>query len=223
MLRVGLTGELGSGKSTVGHLLAQHGATVLSSDEMGRAIMQPGQAVYRAIVDRFGPAVVLPDGQLNRPELARLAFDPTNSRVEELNAIVHPAVLTEQERRIAELAQTQPDALVVVESALIFSTKHAGGEEPWRKRFDRIVLVTAPDERKVERYVQRVAAGRELSPEKQASLRADAEARLAAQRIPAFLAADCLVIENTGSYEDLARRTEEVFRELRALADSEEI
>ena len=216
MLRVGLTGELGSGKSTVARLLAKRGAIVLSSDEMARAMMQPGHPTYQAIVDHFGPEVVLPDGQLNRPELARLAFDPTNPRVEELNAIIHPAVLAEQERRLADLARTHPGAIVVIESALIFTTAH-GGDEPWRKRFDRIVLVTAPEEQKVERYIQRIAAGRQLSPEEKSSLRADGEARLAAQRIPAQLAANCLVIENTGGQEDLARRTEELFLELQAL------
>ncbi len=221
MLRVGLTGELGSGKSTVARLLADHGAVVLSSDEMGRALMQPGQAVYQAIVDRFGPEVVLPDGQLNRPALARLAFDPAHPRVEELNALIHPAVLAEQERRLAEITESQPDAIVVIESALIFTTKHAG-EQPWRKRFDCVVLVTAPEETKIERFVQRAAKERTLNSAERSALQADAEARLAAQRIPASLAADCLVIDNTGSPEDLARRTEEVSRDLRTLADAVE-
>ena len=207
MLRVGLTGELGSGKSTVARLLAARGAIVLSSDEMGRAI-----------VERFGPGILLADGQLNRPELARLAFDPLHPRVEELNAIVHPAVLAEQERLLAEIARTQLDAIVVIESALIFTTAHAGNE-PWRKRFDRIVLVTAPDHLKLQRSVKRATAGRVLSPSEQEAVRADAKARLAAQRIPESCARECLVIENTGSEEALARRTEELFRQLRPQAD----
>ncbi len=220
MLRVGLTGELGSGKSTVARLMAGYGAVVLSSDETGRAMMEPGQPVFRAIVDRFGQDVVLADGKLDRPALARLAFDHSHPRIEELNVIIHPAVIAEQERRIAALAKAQPQAIVVIESALLFTTKHAGGEEPWRKRFDRIVLVIAPDEVKVERFLQRVAAGRGLNAEEQTAIRADAQARLAAQRIPAALAADCVPIENTGSPEALARRTEEVFRQLRAEADA---
>lgn len=213
MLRVGLTGELGSGKSTVARLLAEHGAIVLSSDEMGRAMMQPGQPVYQAIVERFGPGVVLPDRQLNRPELARLAFDPAHPRVEELNTIVHPAVLAEQERRIAEIGQTQPDAIVVVESALIFSTKHAG-DEPWRRRFDRIVVVTAPDEVKVERFVQRSTRGRVADREERFALEADARDRLAAQRVPAEVLVDCVIIDNSGTPDELARRTTEVFSHL---------
>lgn len=219
MLRVGLTGELGSGKSTVARLLAEHGAIVLSSDEIGRTMMQPGHAVYQQIVERFGPDVVLPDGQLNRPELARLAFDPVNPRVEELNAIVHPAVLAQQERQIAEIAQEQPKAIVVIESALIFTTKHAGGDQPWRKRFNCIVLVTAPGDVKIERFVRRTAESREMTEEARQRLEADARSRLAAQRIPDAFASDCIVIQNAGDFAFLARRTEEVFRQLRALAD----
>ena len=75
MLRVGLTGDLGSGKSTVARMFAERGAVVLSSDEMGRAMMQPGEAVYTAIAERFGKGVVAPDGSLDRRELARLVFD----------------------------------------------------------------------------------------------------------------------------------------------------
>jgi dephospho-CoA kinase len=94
MLRVGLTGGLGSGKSTAAMLFAQHGAYVLQADEIARELMQPGEAVYNSIVQHFGPGVVLPDGKLNRSELARLAF--AEGRVEELNAIVHPATIAEQ-------------------------------------------------------------------------------------------------------------------------------
>ncbi len=91
MLRVGLTGELGSGKSTVARMLAERGAVVLSSDEMGRALMQPGQPVYAQIVATFGNEVIAADGSLDRKKLAALAFDAKQPRVEELNALVHPA------------------------------------------------------------------------------------------------------------------------------------
>ncbi len=218
MLRVGLTGELGSGKSTVARLLAEHGAVVLSSDEMARAMMQPGHAVYQAIVACFGPEIVLADGQLDRAELARLAFSPGTSRVEELNAIIHPAVLAEQERLLDEIGRMQPRAIVVIESALIFTTKYSG-QQPWRKRFDRLVLVTAPDEVKLQRYLGRVRAGRQLSAAEQQAYRQDALARLAAQRIPPSAHGECLVIDNSGEREALVSRTKDVFRQLRLFAD----
>lgn len=224
MLRVGLTGELGSGKSTVAQLLASYGAVVMSSDELGRELMQPNQAVYEQIVDRFGPGVVGPDGQLDRPGLARLAFDPAEPRVEELNAIVHPAVIAEQERRFAEIAHADPMAIVVVESALIFTTQYAGkiasGEDgAWHKRFDRILVVSAPDQLKIARYIGRATHGRPVSAADEQKLRADALARLAQQRIPSEVLSDCLIIENAGNSDALAHRTEEVFRQLRCEAD----
>lgn len=222
MLRVGLTGELGSGKSTVLRRFAELGAVTMSSDEIARAMMRPGESVYAAIVEHFGPGVVLPDGELDRPALARLAFDADHSRVGELNALIHPAVLAEQERRIAELAMSRPDAIIVIESALIFSAQDAG-DQPWRKRFDCIVVVTAPDEVKVQRYVERVSGGRVLSAEERAELEADAVARLRTQRIPQKLLSECVLIENGGNPQMLLHRTEEVFHRLRAFADAVQV
>jgi len=216
MLRVGLTGEMGSGKSTVARLLAQHGAVVLSSDEMGRAMMQPGLPVYAAIVASFGPSVVQPDGSLDRGELARLAFDPQHPRVEELNTIVHPAVLGEQARQIAGFQHKNPDAIVVVESALIFSAKDHS--TPWRDRFDAIVLVTASEAIKVARFIQRSAAGRELSSQEHSALEADAHARLARQAITPSQAADCLVIENNADLPALEAQVATLWQELQQYA-----
>src|SRR5882757_2780114 len=122
MLRVGLTGSLGSGKSTAARLFAQHGAYVLQADEIARDLMQPGEAVYNSIVQHFGPDVVQADGTLNRTELARIAF--ADGRVEELNAIVHPATIAEQAAITSEIAEDDPVAVVIVESALLFETKH---------------------------------------------------------------------------------------------------
>ncbi|MGI4829367.1 MAG: dephospho-CoA kinase [Janthinobacterium lividum] len=219
MLRVGLTGELGSGKSTVARLFAEQGATVMSSDEMGRAMMQPGEAVFYAIVEQFGPAVLSPEGSLDRRELARLAFNPQEPRVEELNAIVHPAVFAEQERRVAEIAREQPEAIVVIESALIFNTKHAGGQEPWRSRFDEIVVVTAPEELKLQRFVARSTANQQLPATAIEELLADAKRRLAAQSLPAEATAGCLVIRNEGTLEDLKEQVGHAWLLLEVAAD----
>src|SRR5579859_6829206 len=96
MLRVGLTGGLGSGKSTVAAALREMGAQVIEADELGRALMEPGQAVYDQIVRTFGPEVVGSDGRLDRPRLAKLAFE--EGCLDELNAIVHPAVIAAQQQ-----------------------------------------------------------------------------------------------------------------------------
>jgi dephospho-CoA kinase len=216
MLRVGLTGDLGSGKSTVAEMLAQRGAVVLSSDEMGRAMMQPGEPVYEAIVEKFGSAVVSPDGTLNRRELARLAF--AEKRVEELNAIVHPAVIAEQARLMAEMAATQPQAIAVVESALIFSTKHRAEGQAWHERFDEILLVTAPENVKIARFVERASGDRSLNPEELAALETDARRRLKAQRSSTAQEQDCIVIRNNGGLAALESRVDDVWRALQRMA-----
>ena len=219
MLRVGLTGELGSGKSTVAGLLASLGAHIFSSDETGRALMQPGQPVFAEILQHFGPSVLTPDGTLDRPALAALAFNPAQPRIEELNAIIHPAVLAEQERQLQTLAQADPHAIAVIESALLFTTRY-GGDQPWRTRFNRILLVTAPDRLKLARFVARSAAGRALTPAQLEAIEADGRQRLAAQRIPLELTHNCLPIPNNGNLEALQHRTEEVFRQLSHIAET---
>jgi len=215
MLRVGLTGDLGSGKSTVARLLAARGAIILSSDDMARTMMQPGQPVYAAIVDHFGPTILAPDATLDRHKLAQLAF--TEGRAEELNAIIHPAVLAEQARQIEALAQTNPNAIVVVESALIFTTTHGLNGQPWSKRFDRIILVTAPEPLKIQRFIARASAGRTLTPAEHATLEADARRRLTMQTANATHAPECLVITNNNGLESLEQQVEKVWTELQKL------
>jgi dephospho-CoA kinase len=215
MLRVGLTGDLGSGKSTVAAMLAARGAFVMSSDEMGRAMMQPGHAVYNEIVERFGAGVVLPGGQLDRRELARLAFDLVPPRVEELNAIVHPAVIAEQARRLAELAGTE--AIAVVESALIFTSVYAG-DEPWRDRFDTIVCVTAPTETKVQRFVARARGASPWDTAQTEAARADAHRRLQLQQPAEAFQKHCLTVANDGTRADLELRVEALWGVLQRLA-----
>ena len=178
MLRVGLTGGLGSGKSTVASMLAALGAVVVSADEIGRALMEPGQPVFAAIVARFGEGVQSSTGELDRLALSRLAFN--GGRIEELNAIVHPAVIARQEAIAAEAAKWLTDGVFVVESALLFQTAH-GGEGGWRKRFDRVVLVVAPEELRVERFVARtLRAGSPAKGEREVA-RAEARKRMTRQ------------------------------------------
>ncbi len=205
MLRVGLTGGLGAGKSTVARMLAERGAVVLSSDEIGRELMRPGEMVHAGIVERFGPEVVRADGELDRAALARMAFD--EDRLEELNAMVHPAVIARQ----GELMRAMPpDAVVVVESALLFETKH-GGPEGWRRRFDRIVLVTAPEELKIARFVSRAGA----TPDTRADLEAEARRRLSAQMPDAEkMRFSQYVIANDGDSASLKLQTETVWNAL---------
>jgi dephospho-CoA kinase len=218
MLRVGLTGGLGSGKSTAARLFAQCGAYVLQADEIARELMQPGEAVYNSIVQHFGPGVVQADGTLNRAELARIAF--ADGRMEELNAIVHPATIAEQAAITSEIAEDDPTAVVIVESALLFETKHGAATSstsdepavPWRTRFDCIILVAASEESKIERYIQRIASGSPLAPERHAELAAEARRRLA-QQIPDEQKAEWsdFILSNDGPVEELDEQIEELW------------
>ena len=219
MLRVGLTGGLGSGKSTVAAMLRAMGAEVIEADELGRELMEPGQAVFTRIVRVFGPAVVGPDGNLNRARLAELAFQ--GGRVNELNAIVHPAVIDAQRRWMDEVFARNPAAVAVLESALIFEverdararSEQEGVLADWRRRIDRIVVVTAPDELKITRYVARVSptgAGREAAE-------ADARRRLAHQIPDAAKAARAdYILENAGDTASLLIQVKELWQRLQA-------
>jgi dephospho-CoA kinase len=181
VLRVGLTGSLGSGKSTAAGLFAGFGAHILEADAIARALMQPGEPVYNAIVAKFGPSVVLSDGQLDRGALAHLAFAPGGEQqLEDLNAIIHPATIARQAELTDAIAARDPNAVVIVESALIFETKY-GSKAGWQHRFDKLILVTAPEEIKVARFVARVAAGRTLTDAERKALEDDAYRRLARQ------------------------------------------
>lgn len=213
MFRVGLTGGLGSGKSTAAKLFAARGAHVLSADEIAREMMQPGQPIYNVIVEAFGACVVHEDGTLDRSALAKIAF--VEGRVEELNALVHPAVIARQAELVREIGTKDPNAIVIVESALIFETKHGekGYEhDSWRSRFDSVILVVADEAIKIERYVQRAAAGSALGHERRHELEAEAQLRLA-QQIPdekKIPLAD-FVLENNGTIEELELQVEELW------------
>ena len=203
-LRVGLTGGLGSGKSTVAAMLKDLGAYVLSADDIGRKLMEPGQSCYNAIVEHFGDSVVRDDGTLDRPALAKIAF--ADGRVEELNAIVHPATIALQEKIAAEIFRRDPDAIIVVESALIFESTHGKG---WRERFDKVILVTAPESSKIARFVARSGSGDPTA------LEAEAKRRLA-QMIPDEVKApQCdYVIHNDGTVDELRAKVHQVWTQL---------
>jgi len=219
MLRVGLTGGLGSGKSTVAAALRALGAEVIEADELGRALMEPGQPVFSSIVAHFGPEVVSPDGRLNRTRLAEMAFK--RGRLNELNAIVHPAVIAAQQRWMKQVFDRNPAAVAVVESALIFEVERDArlrGESEtvlanWRQRFDRIIVVTAPDELKIARYVARVCQAGAV----RAASEADARLRLAHQIPDAVKAARAdYILDNSGDKEALLAQVKELWQRLRA-------
>jgi dephospho-CoA kinase len=224
VLRVGLTGGLGSGKSTVAAMLRELGAQVIEADALGRALMEPGQAVYGEIVRHFGPLVLNPGGHLNRARLAELAF--REGRLQELNAIVHPPVIEAQQRWMDEVFARDPSAVAILESALIFEVVRdalARGETKglladWRRRIDRIIVVTAPDDLKIARFAARIQSSRTGSTTGAPSLpaiEADARIRLRYQVPDAEKAAQAdYVLDNSGDIAALRAQVQALWPRL---------
>jgi dephospho-CoA kinase len=214
MLRVGLTGGLGSGKTTVARIFSELGAFVLAADEVGRRLMQPGEEVYTAIVRKFGSGVVKNDGSLDRRALADLAF--RQNQADALNRIVHPATVAAEAEWMREVFREHPSAVAILESALIFEVEKWGTAPGWMECFDKLILVTAPQEVKIARFVARALAETGGGEDRRQALEQDARARLARQIPDEEKAPRCdYIIANTGPIEETRRRVEEIYAALR--------
>jgi dephospho-CoA kinase len=198
VLLVGLTGGIGSGKSTVAMMLAERGAVVVDADRIAREVVEPGGPAYQPMIDRFGAGIVRPDKTLDRAAIAAQAFAGTEA-LADLNAITHPAIRAVMAERIA--AQANTDNVVVVDIPLLAE----GG--PAAYGLSGVIVVDAP----VEVAIQRLVEGRGLGE-------SDARARVAAQasREDRRKLAD-VVIDNAGSPEDLARQVDRVWRWIETL------
>lgn len=203
MLRVGLTGGISCGKSTVGKMFSDLGAHVIEADSIAHELYRPGEPVYKQLLEKFGPDIIRPDGEIDRPRLATAAFD--GGRVEELNKIVHPAVLKRQEQWMYQIREKEPYAVAMVEAALILE---AGA----RSQFDTIIVVTCRPEQKVSRYAARAgipesAARAEVQRRGKAQMSDDEKVRRAD-----------FVIDNSGPVELTRAQVERIYAELRVLA-----
>jgi dephospho-CoA kinase len=199
VLNVALTGNIAAGKSAVAELFRRWGATVLDADAMVREVQAPGGAVLGMIAERFGDAVVRPDGTLDRAALRRIVVGDAAAR-EALERIVHPAVYTRR-AELAAAAQARGDRVLVSDIPLLFETGHAEG-------FDAVVLVDAAESVRLRRLVERRGFGEE---EARAIMRAQMPA--SAKR-----ARSDYVIDNDGDLAALERAAAEVWRALVARA-----
>ena len=145
MLLVGLTGNIGSGKSTVAQLLSERGATIIDADVLARRAVESGTPAYRAIAERWGTSILSPDGSIDRAALRRVVFSEPQ-QLEQLNKIVHPAV-EKMRATLVEQARQRGDRVVVCDIPLLFEKKMTG-------KFDRIVLVDAPRPVRLDRLVR---------------------------------------------------------------------
>jgi dephospho-CoA kinase len=192
-IRIGLTGGIASGKSTVAEILAGLGAVIIDSDQLAREVVEPGTEALAKIIKRFGDQVIS-DGRLDRAALGRIVFaDPEARR--DLEAITHPAV----RRRAVELdAEAGPDAVVVQVIPLLVET----GQQ---RHFDAVIVVDVPPELQLERLLARTSLTAE-----------EAKSRIAAQSTrDERLAAATVVIDNSSpDRDDLRRRVTEAYRAL---------
>ena len=207
MLKVGLTGGIACGKSTVAAMLAARGAHIIKADEIAHRLMRTGEPVYEEIVRRFGRDILDTDGRIDRLRLAALAFAPDAPRISELNHIVHPAVIAEQNRWMEEVGRRDPSAIAVVEAALILE---AGATAD----FDRLIVVVCEPQKKVERLARRMgidirAAAGEVERRSAAQL-SDAEKERHAD----------FVIYNSGSVEATEQQVDELYPALTAAAQA---
>lgn len=209
-MKVGLTGGISSGKSVVGEMFAALGVAVIDADHIAHALMQPGQGVYAEVVRHFGVGILNPDRTVNRSRLAEAAFGPPNqndrSRVQELNRIVHPAVIQRQEEWMNEIGRKQPQAIAMVAAALIVEAGAA-------KRFDRLIMVTCQPEQRFQRWanlrkVDQEAAAREVTRRMAAQLPDEEKIKLADY-----------VIDNSGSLDNTQKQVKGVYEELRRQAE----
>lgn len=193
MLRVGLTGGIGSGKSEVSRRLVARGAVLIDADQVAREVVEPGTPGLAAIVREFGPGVLLPDGALDREKVGSIVFaDP--QRLAALNAIVHPLVGA----RMSELVARAPDGAIVVYDVPLLAENDLAG------MYDVVVVVDAP----VETQLDRLVARRGMTEE-------DARARIAAQAGRASRRAIAHhVIDNSGSWADLDRQVDALWADL---------
>ena len=212
MLKVGLTGGIAAGKSAVGEMFVALGAHLVQADRIAHSLMEPGQPVYNDVVRHFGREILNRDGGINRAKLAELAFgDPAVpeekrvSRIDELNRIVHPAVIRSQDEWMVAMGLQDRHGVAIVEAALIL-------EAGLSKRFDKLVVVTCAAEQRAARFAARQKVDLETA-------RKEVERRMAAQ-LPdeeKVKAAD-YVIDNSGSLEHTREQVRQVWEKLKAEA-----
>ena len=195
MLLVGLTGNIGSGKSTVARMLSERGATIIDADVLARRAVELGTPAYTKIVARWGRAVVSPDGHLDRAALRRVVF-ADQGQLEELNEIVHPEVERLRDR-LVEQARARGDRIVVCDIPLLF-------EKGMADRFDRILLVDAHRPIRLERLLQ------------DRGLQTTEAMEIIAAQMPAELkrARADYIVENNGTLTQLERRVQDLWASL---------
>jgi dephospho-CoA kinase len=197
MLLVGLTGGIGAGKSSVAALLAERGAVILDADQVARDVVEPDAPAFATLVERFGPEIVGPDGRLDRPRLAELAF-ASDTGTADLNAIVHPAVGKEF---LARMQAAPADAIVVCDVPLLVESETARS-----RGYEYVIVVEAPLETRLDRLEERGVP------------RNDAKARIAQQATDDDRRAIAThVVDNAGDRAQLEAQVDAIWQDLQRI------
>jgi len=199
MLKVGLTGGIASGKSTVAEMFRARGCPVIDADRLAHSLMAPGQPAYGEIVREFGRNVLAADGSVDRGKMAAVVF-ADRAKLARLNQIVHPRVITACEAEFARLSQEQPDGVAIVEAALLV-------EAGYHRQLDKLIVTWCPPEQQLERLLAKGRLSRE-----------QAEQRLAAQMPPEEKRKHAgFVIDTSGALASVEQQVGSVLEELQRL------
>jgi dephospho-CoA kinase len=203
MVKVGLTGGIGVGKSYIGSILASLGCYVFDSDKIAREVVAIGTPGYQAVVAEFGPQVLAADGQLDRERLGQIVFsDPT--RRTKLNQLLHPLIIAEQNRQLQIVAEQDSQAIAIVDAALLIETKSY-------RRFDKLIVVFCDDAIQLARVMER-----DQLPETAARARINAQMSSSEKRQYADYE-----IDTSLGFEDTYRQTQSLYQALLAYARSQ--
>lgn len=198
MIRVGLTGGLACGKSYVGSILANLGCKVIRADDLGHAVLAPGGEAFEPVLQHFGSGILNSRGEIDRPKLAAEVFSNPD-RLQLLNSLVHPAVFRLENEFAAAAAAADPEAIVVVEAAILIETGN-------QNRYDRLIVVVCSEAQQVERAMRREGA-----------VPGDVEARLKRQMpLNEKRKYADYIIDTSGSKQDTMEQTRRVYTALRS-------
>lgn len=196
MIVVGLTGSIGSGKSTVSNMFVELGAHLIDFDVLAREVVEPGKTAYNSIVSEFGEGVLNSDSTLNREKLGRIVFG-NFEKLQKLNQITHPAVFEEADRRVEKIKRNDADAIIIKDVPLLIETGTYN-------TVDKIIVVSARRETRLKRLMERGL------PETEALKRMDSQMPIREKEKYADF-----VVENDGSLARTREQVEQIYRQLK--------
>ena len=200
MLVVGLTGGVASGKTTVSHILQEEGAYLIDADQIARELVQPRTPTWSELIRVFGKEILEADESINRKKLAAMVFSNHQKR-RLLEEILHPQIRNEIDRRVEEIRKKDPEAVVVVDAALIVETGAY-------RRMDKLIVVTATEAQQIERLRKRTGAAQE-----------EAKGIISSQMaLEAKVNVADFIIRNEGTLEETSKKAKEIFQELKTIA-----